>query len=245
MAKGFFVTGTGTDVGKTVVTSILLKYMLNHGIDIIPVKPIQTGCISEGTVLSVPDLNTLTDISGYTIKTSNFINHNIYKYRHACSPHLAADLENNEISIDHLKNRIDELGKEHQYLIVEGAGGVMVPINHRNLMIDFISLTNLPVIIVIPAELGAINHSLLTISKLKEVSITIAGVIFTRTHKETEDDRYICKDNIEIIKEFSGINVIGEIPYIADFKDRDNLQRIIDLLSPNLDKIIEEYLLEN
>ena len=180
----YFITGIGTDVGKTIASSILAE-----ALEADYWKPIQSGATSDSDTLLVKSL----------ISNKKTIFHpEAYCFDAALSPHEAAEMENVEINLNGIKL------PETESLIIEGAGGIMVPLNKKHTFIDLIQGFDTPVILVIKHYLGAINHSLLSIEILKKYNIKIAGLIFNGT------DNY---GNEAIINEKSNIPVIGKIAH--------------------------------
>ncbi len=155
--RKFFVTGTDTNVGKTYVSAFLMQ-ALNCDYW----KPIQTGC-EEGS-----DTEWIRQQTG--LSEDRFFPE-AYRFTAPLSPHAAADLETTEIDLKKI-----QLPKCER-LIVEGAGGVLVPINSKLLMIDLIEFLGLPVVVVARSSLGTINHTLLTLSALKQRNIPVVGVV--------------------------------------------------------------------
>ena len=169
--KPIFITGTGTDVGKTLISAILTESLQADYW-----KPVQAG-FSEGTdSLFVKEM-----ISNSQTK----IHPELYKLKMPASPHLAAPAEQKEITI---KEIMSNLPSTENQLIIEGAGGLMVPLNHRELILNLIKELKARVIVVSKNELGSINHSLLTAAVLSKEKIDVAGWIFTEEyqHYETE-----------------------------------------------------------
>lgn len=181
--KGFFVTGIGTDIGKTVVSAILVEAMNADYW-----KPIQCGN------LDFTDSNFIRD---YTNKHQT-IHPESYLFPEPVSPHLAAKLNSKNIDLE-IINSV----KSNNYLIVEGAGGLDVPLSDKYLIKDLIKIMQLPVIVVSMNYLGSINHSLLTIDALKQENIPIAGIIFNGP-PNSETENYIL--------EFTGIPLLGKVP---------------------------------
>lgn len=186
-----FITGTDTNVGKTVV-SAWLCYHLNYAYW----KPIQTGA-SEGT-----DRDFVHKIN---------LNHTLtyeeaYFFQQPVSPHLAAELNFAEIDINHI------IMPKTENLIIEGAGGVLVPLTKQLLMIDFIKKLNIPVILVARSSLGTINHTLLSIRALKNEGIPILGVIMN--NKLNSDEK---------LKNQQAIEQYGEVPVLACLPNFDKL----------------------
>lgn len=189
-AKGFFVTGTDTDVGKTFVSACLTKLL-----KAIYWKPIQTGLnCDQGDSKTVEQL--LSD-SVFKILSPKI------ELQEPLSPEAAAKLENFIIKSDFLKDC--KLQSDDTY-IIEGAGGVFVPINKNQFMIDIMRQINLPVIIVARTKLGTLNHTLMTIDVLRKRNIPIAGVILNGESNEA---------NKKAIIQHGKVKILGEIPQFA------------------------------
>ena len=185
---GFFVTAIGTNVGKTIVSSILCQ-----GLGLDYWKPVQAGNLEKSDSMIVSDL-----LSDSSLK----VHFEKYRLETACSPHLAAGLDGVEINVSDFKLPNTENG-----LIVEGAGGLLVPLNQKETVLDLIEFLRLPVILVSKNYLGSINHTLLTISKLKERNISLKGIIFNgEANRESE----------KIIKSMSGVRMISKIDEIKE-----------------------------
>jgi dethiobiotin synthetase len=159
MNKKYFVTGIGTDVGKTVISAILVEALQADYW-----KPIQSGDLHYSD----------TDIVREWVSNRKSVFHpSEYAFKEPASPHYSASLENVEIDI----NRFS-LPKTDNHLIVEGAGGLMVPLNEKHLLIDLIEKLDVELILVARNYLGSINHTLLSIEALRSRKISIRGIIF-------------------------------------------------------------------
>jgi dethiobiotin synthetase len=183
--KNFFVTGIDTNVGKTVASAILVSAL---GADYW--KPIQSG-----------DLNNSDSSTISSLCNNCYIHHESYKLTQPISPHAAATIDNVNIDIKFLK-----LPKSDNSIIVEGAGGIMVPLNNETLIIDLIKELNIPVILVSKFYLGSINHTLLSIEVLEKKNINIAGIIFN-------GEKNIA--SATIIEKYTNLPVITYIPQVA------------------------------
>jgi dethiobiotin synthetase len=163
-------------------------------------KPVQTGCTEHSNGhLNSPDYDYV--MCGKATPSLDINNHLPYRFKHACSPQLAAELENSpEISIDVILDAYTRLKTYNMSIIVEGAGGVMAPLNKKQYMVDLIQAMKLPVIIVSSPHLGTINHTIMTIEILKSRSIDLAGVVMNNVRNSNED--YIYRDNINFIEKF-------------------------------------------
>lgn len=189
-----FITGTDTGVGKTVVSRLLNRYLLDKGYKVIMQKWIQSGKRLD-----------VKDASPYVAP---------YTFKFASSPHLAASLEGRRISVDKIKNSFKFLLNRFDFVIVEGIGGLLVPFNKKRLVIDIAEELNLPVLVVVGNRLGAINHTLLTIEALKKRDMNIIGIIFNNRYKEI--NKIILKDNIKIIGKSTGAPILGSLPYMRN-----------------------------
>ncbi len=187
------VTGTDTGVGKTISCAYLLKKYHSLVPNLRYWKPIQTGFPPDD------DGETVKNISGLS---SEFIISGL-RFKNPVSPHFAAELENKVISIENLKQQYYHYSSSYK-LIIEGAGGILVPITRNYLWIDWVQELKLPVVIVARSTLGTINHTLLTIEVLKNRKISIIGIIFCGRH----DELYI-HDNRKIIHEISKIPILS------------------------------------
>lgn len=187
--KPIFITGTGTDVGKTFVAAIVTEALQADYW-----KPVQAG-FTEGTdSLWVGQM-----ISNNRTK----IHPEFYKLKMPASPHLAAKAEHVKIVV---KDIVHHLPKTKNKLIIEGAGGLMVPLNKKEFVLDLIKKLKARVIIVSKNELGSINHSLLTAAVLKKEKIDVAGWIFNEEYLEYENE----------IAKWSGYPVIASVKHLTE-----------------------------
>jgi dethiobiotin synthetase len=194
-----FITGIGTDVGKTIASAIITE-----ALEADYWKPIQAGDLD----------NTDTDkVSRYISNLRTKLFPNSYTLTTPASPHLAAELDGVVIDIKNIKEP-----KTKNHLVIEGAGGIFVPLNDTNVVADLIQPDH-KVIVVSRHYLGSINHTLLTIEALKNRNASIAGIIFNGDENKTTED---------IILQRTGLKIIGRIenePYfdknvILDYADR-------------------------
>jgi len=181
----YFVTGIGTDVGKTIVSAVLVEAMQADYW-----KPVQCGGLDYTDTQRVKSL-----ISN---NRSAFFEE-AYKFKNPLSPHAAAHLENTTIDFDQLV-----LPQTANHLIVEGAGGLMVPLNDTALMIDMVQKFDMTVMLVSKNYLGSINHTLLTIEVLQQRNIPVAGIIFNGVENP---------DSENYIAQYSKLKVLGRVEY--------------------------------
>jgi len=199
-----FITGTDTNVGKTVVTGLLASYFLAKGVDVITQKWVQTGC--DG--INNSDLKRHHEIAGIN---RQFLAEQLpYCFKGVFSPHLAAAKENAKINIEKIRVDFESLKNNYQSVIAEGAGGVCVPLTRDNVITDLVLRLQLPVVIVAANRLGAINHALLTIEYLRARKAKVIGIIFNNMHGVSED---ILRDNPGIVHDISLCPLLGVLPF--------------------------------
>jgi dethiobiotin synthetase len=208
--NGIFVAGTDTGVGKTVVTGCLARYLSEKGYDVITQKWIQTGSLNN----FAPDIKTHLDIMGRKGKDIKKYFYHVapYVFKVACSPHLASEIEGSKINSNKIIKSFKFLSAGFDFVIVEGLGGVLVPLDKTHLLIDIVRELDLPILIVVGNRLGAINHALLTIESLKTRKLKILGLVFNNLKNEDKD---ILKDNPRIIKVLSKETVFGVLPWLT------------------------------
>ncbi len=231
--KGIFITGTDTGVGKTIVTAGLLNLFRSNGVDAIPMKPVQTGCVLRNGVYKVPDLDFSISCAGLTFTEEEYNLMSPYRYGPACSPHLAGALAENSPDIKTITSCVRKLEECREFVLVEGAGGIMVPLNSNEMMIDLMKAIDYPVILVAHTGLGTINHTLLSIQILRHAGVSLKGVIFNNTKPQVEASEFICKDNVKTIAEHGKVNVLGVIDYLGGVQNdfgmlRDRFNRVVN-----------------
>jgi dethiobiotin synthetase len=208
-----FVAGTDTNVGKSVVSFLLLMAMVKRGLSPIYLKPIQTGC-------DFPN-DHRADASVISKQLKNF---SITSKCTTCcclsqpkAPWFAALDANKSIDPDQLLRKINAVKKESHPLVVEGAGGLMVPINAGFLMLDLMTGLKLPVILVARDGLGTINHTLLSLAVLKAHGISAVKVVLMATSSRPTPRKMVA-ENRAAIEHFGHVSVIGHIGWIQDFR---------------------------
>ena len=206
-----FVTGTDTDVGKTVVTAGLAAVMQSLGYKSGVYKPFQSGAEVKNGFLVSPDLAYVKQFDFYIETLCSYL------LKAPTSPYIAAELDGVEIDMDTVKQEYNSIKENCDILLVEGAGGLMVPVAKEVLMLDVAKMFDIPLLIVARPDLGTINHTLLTINAAKQAGIDVAGVIINRYPRGTRD--IAIKTAPKLIEEYSDTNILGIIPDIEDFKN--------------------------
>lgn len=200
MSKGIFITATGTDVGKTFVSALLLKALNDADYDCTYYK----AALSGADNLKDSDAGYVSQISGAKSSIS-------YMYKTPVSPHLAAQLEGNPVCLDTVINDFNKACAEHEYVVVEGSGGIVCPIrwdNEHIMLSDIVKALHLSVLIIADAGLGTINSTVLTVQYLKSERIPIAGIVFNHyTGNEMQHD------NAKMVEEITNVPIVY---YVAD-----------------------------
>ncbi|MDD5674654.1 MAG: dethiobiotin synthase [Chitinivibrionales bacterium] len=213
--KGFFITGTGTDVGKTYISALLMRAFSKMG-PATYFKPVQTGCArDEAGELGAPDFEYL--LKNGLVQTAPYEVHVPYRFEPACSPHLAARLANQTISLDHCNECLQILGRDNMVVLAEGAGGVAVPLGKDVYMYDCMRAFGLPAILVTTPDLGTLNHTLLSFSVLLQKGIRVAGIIVNNSKNNNEN--YIYRENISFLKEYFNPIPMLEVKFGAQNND--------------------------
>jgi len=173
LKKGIFITGTDTGVGKTIVSATLARLLHLRGINVGVMKPATSGCREENGQLLSDDALLLCFAAGVTC------NNDIAPYllREPLAPAEAAKIDGIKIDYDHILNCYDRISAKHDFVIIEGAGGLIVPLSGFRTVADLALETKLPLLVVARPNLGTINHTALTCLVAKQMGIKLAGVI--------------------------------------------------------------------
>lgn len=193
--KTYFITGIDTDAGKSVATGMLAKYLRSKGVNVITQKLIQTGCV--GVSEDIITHRKLMGIELQHVDVDFTTCPQVFTY--PCSPHLAAEIDSREIDFDAIKASTQKLESMYEKVLLEGAGGLMVPITRSYYTIDYIADNQLPVILVTSSKLGSINHTLLSLEALFARNIEVAGIIY---NKYPAGSPQITADSIRVVEDF-------------------------------------------
>lgn len=204
-----FVTGTDTDIGKTFVTAGLAAVMQSLGYQSGVYKPFQSGAEEKFGFLVSPDLAYVKKLDLYVETASTYI------LKEPTAPLIAAELEGIDVDLNRIVHDFKVIKNKCETVLVEGAGGLLVPVAPKETIADVIKLLNIPALIVTRPDLGTVNHTLLTINQAKEMGINIAGVIMNR-YPEDKDDIAI-KTAPRLIEEYSDAKILGIIPALKNF----------------------------
>jgi dethiobiotin synthetase len=205
--KPVFITGTGTGIGKTLVAAIVAEALQADYW-----KPVQAGFEKGTDSLWVEQMVSNKKTRVYP---------EVYKFKMAASPHIAATAEHKEIILNEI---INHMPKTKTRLIIEGAGGLMVPLNKKEFVIQLIKKLKARVIIVSKNELGSINHSLLTAAALKKEKTDVAGWIFTEEYLDYENE----------IAKWSGYPAIASVKHLAEIS-KESIKAEAEKMKRNLE----------
>jgi dethiobiotin synthetase len=199
--NGLFIAGTDTGVGKTVVTAGLVRWARNRSLTAVAVKPVETGCAVRDGVLFPEDGTFLVAASEGSLSLDDCVP---FRFSLPASPARAAAWEGSRLFMANLTEHVRAVASEVDLTIVEAAGGLMVPIEERLLMIDLIRELGCRVLLVGRTRLGTINHTLLSMEALQNRSIPVSGVILSQSNAdEGPEEAYTPGDLARLLKDVS------------------------------------------
>lgn len=210
-SKGIFITGTDTNVGKTIATYCLGLLAQAQGIDVGVMKPVQ--CAGDDAAFLKNGLGLDDSLSEI----------NPYFADEPLSPHIAFARQKQSIQIPKIVAGYQRLSQRHDLMLVEGAGGLMVPIKKGYLIADLIKELDLDVVVVARPGLGTINHTLLTVRQIRDMGLAVKGVLFN--HAQKGPSGVAEQTNPEAIGEYGQVDILGTIPFLPDFDRRTVLSR--------------------
>lgn len=220
MSKGYFVTATGTDVGKTFVTALLVKKWRDSGIDAGYYKAALSGAELRNGKWVAGDADYVKTVAGLHDSQEELVS---YVYKEAVSPHLAARKEGNPVELSKVRADFEAATKRHEFVFVEGSGGIICPIRYdepsavsangnpqKIFLTDIMKTVDVPLLIVTTAALGSINACVLTVEYARAQGLDIRGIIVNRYgvsgNLQMEDD------NIKMMGDMTGLPILTKIP---------------------------------
>lgn len=217
--SGYFVTGTDTGVGKTLIACALIHAIAATGKRVVGMKPVAAGAHADGEILRNEDVERLMAAANVDAPRTKV---NPYCFAPAIAPHIAARASGVEINLAAIERAYDELAAQSEVVIVEGVGGFCVPLNRSDDTADLAQRLGLPVIVVVGMRLGCLNHALLTAQAIRARGLRLAGWIANRI-----DPLMVgAEDNIAALAERLAAPLLGEI----EFTLAPDPQRIATLL---------------
>ena len=208
MSKNIFITATGTDIGKTYISALIIKKMREKGLNCGYFKPVLSGVKELAGHLVDSDANYVVQMADIPTMADECVS---YWWKEAVSPHLAAKRMNKKIDINKIKYDFAQISKKYDYLLVEGAGGITCPLiiekDEKYLLKDLIWELGLSTIIVADAGLGTINSTLLTVEYARANGIEVEGIILNNY----DSNNFMHWDNLEQVETLCGVNVVATV----------------------------------
>lgn len=237
--RGCFVTGTDTGVGKTVVTAALAVCLRRRGLSVGVMKPVETGC-----GVGLPGRSDADRLRAGAECDAPMDLLSPYRFAAPLAPLAAARQAGVVVSVDRIVQAYRRLADRYPAILVEGAGGLLVPLTDREDVRDLIERLALPVVLVGRCALGGVNHALLTIEALRARGIPLLALVLNRQapYQVASDEEVQLASTVELLKERSGVPVIGPLPYldslavmesegVSDLSRDPGIEALADLLN--------------
>ncbi|MCI4626552.1 MAG: dethiobiotin synthase [Candidatus Magnetoovum sp. WYHC-5] len=219
--KGFFITGTDTGVGKTVVTCALYAFLRQRGHSVTVFKPIETGCEKTLTGLRPNDASLFKELLSLEEELDVI---NPVRFEQPLAPMVAAEIEGRAVDLGLIRATFNKVQAKHRFILVEGIGGIMVPITYNYFLYDLIREFQLPVIIVARNALGMINHTLLTCDFAVRAGLKPAGIIINNPSDREPDIAQ--RTNANALRQVVPVPIICNLPYIEQLSYTSLLKAI-------------------
>lgn len=224
---GIFITGTDTGVGKTLVACGIAALLRESGYKVGVMKPAETGCEERDGKLFPQDAFYLKEASGCAEPLEKICP---YRLKEPLAPSVAAERSGVKIDIGHIETIYNELSSKNDITIVEGAGGLLVPLLPHYTHADLAKLLNIPLLVVAANRLGAINHLLLTLEHASRLGLRVLGYVFNCLSSEPS---LAADTNREALLSLTAVPCLGEIPYIEGLEGKRS--SLADLFEEKLD----------
>ena len=202
-----FISGIDTDIGKTYATGMIAKALMQQGIDVITQKLVQTGVainLDSGEMGIADDILTHRQLMNLPLQPCD-LNFTTcpYRYEKPASPHLSAALANETLNPEIITKSTQQLQQSYDVVLLEGAGGLLVPITEQLLTLDYIAAQGYPVVLVTSGRLGSINHTLLSLEAIKFRGLEVHSVIYNHIHDNAaQTDAEIADSTIEFLQNY-------------------------------------------
>jgi dethiobiotin synthetase len=214
--KGVFITGSDTEIGKTTISAGLGNLLFQKGIKIGVMKPFATGIKTYSKYFKSHDAKILKEACN---NKDNDDIINPYFYSVPTAPYLAKKLLklNENINVGDILNKYKEIEKRHEFTIVEGIGGLMVPLSKNFFVADLASLINVPVILIMSNKIGSINHIIMTYRLSTAFKLKIKGIIINNNCKFSDFPFTLINNKLQVIvEELTGVKILATIPYLEN-----------------------------
>lgn len=206
--RSFFVTGTDTDVGKTFITCALIEAFASRGIRSVPMKPVAAGTINVNGVFMNADVAALRDVSGTEAALSDI---NPYCFSEPIAPHLAAQHEDVTVELQVICAAFERLKGDANTVLVEGAGGFLVPLSDHQSMAEIPAALALDIILVVDMRLGVLNHALLTVEAIGARGLTLGGWVANSATAGVPMLAF--NENLETLTRMIDAPLLGTVPF--------------------------------
>lgn len=214
MSRALFITGTDTGVGKTLVGRALCAAARAAGLRVAPFKPFESGCARDASgSLQPADALALRTACGLDESVVDLTDCNVYAFSDSLAPGMAAEMAGISIDAARVSRACAALRDRFELVIIEGAGGLLVPLAERLLVADLAALLGAPLLVVARDALGTINHTLLTISEARRRALPVAGVVLSRASTGSAPDG---AHNAAAIARLAEVRVFGTLPFVPD-----------------------------
>lgn len=218
--SGLFITGTDTEIGKTFVSTLLIKLLVDDGLNVAAMKPVASGAQKIEGILKNDDALSLMQASNVELDYETV---NPYVFEPATSPHIAAEQTGVEINCEIIKNNFEQLTQAADVVVVEGVGGWYAPLTSHTTVADLAEILNLPIILVVGLRLGCLNHALLTAQAIRQSGLPVAGWIANHV----DEDFSSAEKNISTLKHFlDDFLFLGSVPYLKNPDNKINKHSI-------------------
>ena len=206
-----FISGIDTDIGKTYATGMIAKALMQQGINVITQKLVQTGVAinpDNGEMNIADDIITHRQLMGIALQPCDIDSTTCpYRYKKPASPHLAAKLANTVLDPEIITKSTQQLQANYDVVLLEGAGGLLVPMTEQLLILDYIVTQGYPVILVTSGRLGSINHTLLSLEAITSRGLKVHSVIYNHIHDTADNtDTEIANSSIDYLKNYLAQN---------------------------------------
>ncbi|MFQ5937632.1 MAG: dethiobiotin synthase [Acidiferrobacterales bacterium] len=206
--RGWFVTGTDTEVGKTTIAAAILHTLKHDGCRCVGMKPVASGCARARGHPCCEDVEILRAQSSVTADIRDV---SPYAFTRAVAPHLAARQAGVVIELDKIRMHFEQLCTQADWVVVEGIGGWLVPLNEQHTVADLAVVLRLPVLLVVGIRLGCLNHALLTVEAIGRAGLVLAGWVANQIEAEVE----LVEENVDALKTQISAPLLGIIPHLG------------------------------
>ena len=206
-----FISGIDTDIGKTYATGLLAKALMHQGVNVITQKLVQTGVSvnsDSGEMNIADDIVTHRQLMGIPLQPCDIDSSTCpYRYEKPASPHLATRLSGEVLDPELITSATKRLQAEYDLVLLEGAGGLLVPITEQLLTLDYIAAQGYPIVLVTSGRLGSINHTLLSLEAIKARGLSVHSIIYNHIHDNAaQTDAEIANSTVAFLQNYLAEN---------------------------------------